>query len=271
MKNEKIIDSAELKGAKIEIVELTDLNGAQSSSSAHTLFFAKQANISLKFVRIKLNGGSTKIESGSLYYSKGNIQNTVPVGGFSGFVGKSVKKMLTKESAFNPEYKGYGEVVLEPTFAHYIIVELKNESIIVDKGLYYCSIGDIEVSAAMQKNFSSAIAGGEGVFQSRIAGTGFVVLSIPVPMDEIEVVQLSNETLSVDGNFALLRSEGISFSVKTSGGGVIGSVLGGEGLLQTFSGTGMVWLAPTAPVYRKLAIGGISEVIASQGCSDNKQ
>lgn len=271
MKNEKILDSAELDGAKIEIIELTELNGAQSSQSAQTLFFAKNSNISLKFVRIRLNGGTVKTESGALYYLKGNISNTVPIGGVGGLIGKAVKKTLTKESAFNPEYKGYGEVVLEPTFAHYIIAELKNESIIVDKGLYYCSIGQIEVSPAMQKNFSSAIAGGEGFFQSKITGTGFVVLAIPVPMEEVEILRLENETVKVDGNFAILRSANIEFSVKTSGGGIVGSITGGEGLLQTFTGTGMVWLAPTAPVYRKLTTTGIAGVIASQGSSDNRQ
>lgn len=271
MRNEKILDCAELNGAKIEIVELSQLNGAQSSPAAQTLFFARNSNITLKFIRIKLNGGTVKTESGALYYLKGNIKNTVPIGGITGFIGKSVKKLLTKEKAFNPEYSGQGEVVLEPTFAHYIITELNNESVIVDKGLYYCSIGDIEVSPVIQKTFSSAVAGGEGLFQSKITGTGFVVLAIPVPMEEIEILNLKNETVKVDGNFALLRSANIDFSVKTSGGGIMGSITGGEGLLQTFTGTGTVWLAPTAPIYNKLTLSGITGVIASQGSSNNKQ
>ena len=127
----------------------------------------------------------------------------------------------------------------------------------VDKGLYYCSIGDIEVKPVMQSNFSSAIAGGEGLFQTEIKGTGVVALEIPVPVDELEIIQLNNEKAQVDGNFALLRSGNIRFSVQKSTKGIIGTMASGEGLLNTFEGTGMLWLAPTAPMYRRICMGGI--------------
>ena len=179
------------------------------------------------------------------------------------------KSALTQEKAFNPQYSGIGEVVLEPTFAHYILLELNDESFIVDKSLYYCSIGDVEVKPVAQANVSSAIMGGEGLFQTKITGTGAVVLAIDVPMDEIEIYNLDNERVQVDGNFAILRSSSIRFSVQKSAKGFIGSALGGEGFLQTFEGTGMVWIAPTSPTYRKMAFGGMSAV--SVGSSNNKQ
>ena len=269
MRNERILDSACVGKDVIEIVEMTDLKGAKSGYTAQQLFFMKQAGVTLKFVRVKLNGGILTTESGALYYHKGNIQNNVNVGGVGGVAKKMFKSALTQETAFNPEYTGVGEVVLEPTFAHYILLELNNESFIVDKSLYYCSIGNIEVKPVMQSNISSALVGGEGLFQTKITGTGAVVLAISVPMEEIEIFQLNNERVQVDGNFAILRSSNINFTVQKSAKGLIGSALGGEGFLQTFEGTGMVWLAPTSPMYNKMAYGGMAGVTMSQGGSHN--
>ena len=53
----------------------------------------------------------------------------------------------------------------------------------------------------------------------------------------------------VDGDFALMRSGRIEFSVEKSTKGLLGTVASGEGLLQTFRGTGRVWIAPTQPLY----------------------
>lgn len=257
MKNEMIIDSAEMKGAKIDIIEMTQLNGAKTGSIAEYLYFANQSNLKMRFIRITLTGGEVTTEAGALYYSKGHIENIVETGGVGGMIGKGFKAMLTQETAFNPKYRGTGEVVLEPTFAHYVLLQLNNESFVVDKGLFYCSIGDIEVKPVMQSNISSAALGGEGIFQTEIRGTGHVVLCIPVPIDELEILQLNNEKVQVDGNFALLRSGNIRFSVQKSTKGIIGTLASGEGLLNTFEGSGMVWLAPTAPMYGKIAYGGI--------------
>lgn len=269
MRNEKILDSATFGNDKIEIIELTELKGAKNGYTAQQLFFMKEAGVTLKFVRIKLNGGKATTESGALYYSKGNIQNNVDIGGIGGVAKKMFKSALTQETAFTPEYTGVGEIVLEPTFAHYILLELNNESFIVDKSLYYCSIGDIDVKPVMQSNFSSAAIGGEGLFQTKISGTGAVVLAISVPMEEIEIFQLNNEKIQVDGNFAILRSSEIKFTVQKSAKGLIGSALGGEGFLQTFEGTGMVWLAPTSPMYNRMTLGGMTGVTNSQGSSHN--
>lgn len=257
MTNERIIDSESVNGARIEIVEITQLNGAKTGAMAEYLYFAKQSQVNMKMIRIILDGGSVMTESGALYYSYGNIKSIVETGGITGMIGKGIKSKLTNEKAFNPVYTGTGTVILEPTFAHYVLLKLNNESFIVDKGLYYCSIGDIEVKPVMQSNFSSAIAGGEGLFQTEIKGTGVVALEIPVPVDELEIIQLNNEKAQVDGNFALLRSGNIRFSVQKSTKGIIGTMASGEGLLNTFEGTGMLWLAPTAPMYRRICMGGI--------------
>ena len=75
----------------------------------------------------------------------------------------------------------------------------------------------------------------------------------PVPATEIQKIELKNEKLSVDGNFALLRTAGVNFKAEKSSKTWVGTAVSGEGLLQTFSGTGTVWLAPTQGVYQLLS------------------
>lgn len=73
-------------------------------------------------------------------------------------------------------------------------------------------------------------------------------------------MELQNETLKVDGNFAVLRTASLDFTVERSAKTLIGSAVSGEGLVNVYRGTGSVWLAPTIKVYNTInaarALGG---------------
>jgi len=266
MTYEKVIEEKKYGSAILQVVEMQKLMGAKSANMAQQLFFMEKEDVKLRFIRAILNGSEVTTEAGAFYYSKGNIETNVEVGGITGVLGKGLKSKLTGETAFNPTYKGSGEVVLEPTTQYLCLYPMDNESIIVDKGMYYCHIGNIKVSPVIQSNISSAIAGGEGLFQTKIEGSGIVGLAIPVPLDEIVVINLENEQCQVDGNFAILRDASINFSVTKSSKTIFGSLAGGEGLLNTFRGSGQLWLAPTSPVYYRLPYG-----IGVEGGSNNIQ
>ena len=47
----------------------------------------------------------------------------------------------------------------------------------------------------------------------------------------------------------------IEFSVEKSTRSLLGTITSGEGLLQTFRGSGSVWLAPTQDIYQRLQSG----------------
>ena len=240
----------------VQILEIKKLEGATNLQSAMQLFYTSQSGASMKMIKIILNGGSVKTESGALYYMKGKIEADAQLGGVVGVLGKMIKSSMNKESTIKPVYKGYGEIYLEPTFQHYFMINLEQDSVIVDKGLFYCCSGDMKVEPVAQKNASSALMGGEGFFQTKVSGTGVIVLAIPVPENELQEISLSaGEELKVDGNFALARTSGVNFSVTKSDKSILGSLMNGEGLLQTFKGEGIVWIAPTAPVYEKMRLG----------------
>lgn len=251
-----ILSKHSCNNVDFEVLSFDNLQGAQSVGMAESMFFAKQTGLHVKQVKITLNNSSVKTEAGALYYYKGSIDSKTKMGGVGGLFKKAVSGAVTNESAIKPVYSGTGEIYLEPSFKHYIFMELNDDSIIVDKGLFYCCSNEINIKATSQKNISSALLGNEGIFQLQLSGTGIVVLESNVPESEIVTCELTNgEELKVDGNFAIARTSGVSFSVTKSDKSLLGSVVNGEGLLNSFSGEGTVWLAPTQPMYDRMYSG----------------
>lgn len=260
----QVISFVENQNMKIEILEYQHLGGNDNFSIAEKLYFAQKSNIKLRQVRITLKNSSLTAESGALQFMKGDITlKSLGGTGAKGFLKGIASSVLTNESAIKPQYKGSGVIYLEPSFKHYIIVELNNEEIVADKGLFYCCESTVSVSVQAMKNISSAIVGGEGLFQTKVSGSGYCVFEIPVPEEELVEFEIQHEMVQVDGNFTLFRVGNIDFTVEKSTKSIFGSVASGEGLLQTFRGTGKVIIAPTLPVYEKLAY-AISPITTSK-------
>jgi uncharacterized protein (AIM24 family) len=246
----QIVESEKIPGATFEVVQYKSLQGSDDLNTAEKVFFANQANIHLKMVRVTLERSGVLIEPGALYFMKGNLQIESTTQGITKGL---MRKFITGETLFQSHIKGSGEVFLEPTFGHYLMFNINDDALIFDKGAFYCASAGIEVSAKMQKNISSAIFGGEGFFQTQAKGTGVVVLVSPVPTSVLLMYHLeAGEKLSVDGNFAFVRTGGVSFHAEKSAKTLFQSVTSGEGLLQTFTGPGIVWLAPTQVVYDRI-------------------
>ena len=250
----EVIDAVDLGGGvSVEVLQFVNLAGSADLRAAKNLFFAEQSGMRLKLVRIKLQNSHARVEPGALYFMKGNLEMKASTGG--GLLKGLSRKMLSGETFFVNEIHGTGEIFLEPSFGHFFLHQIapQDEAIIVDKGLFYAGTGGLDIGSQMQKNISSAFFGGEGLFQTKIEGAGVAVLYSPVPVSELLKINLNNEKLSVDGNFTLLRTEGISFRAEKSSKSWVATSVSGEGLLQTFSGTGEVWIAPTQGIYEFLS------------------
>ncbi len=250
--NITITKTAEHKGVKIEILEYDVLHGLRDANTASTMYYMTEQNIRAKQVAVYINDDSFVIEPGAMSYFQGKLEMTSGVT-MGNMLGKAFSGMATGEKMARPEYKGTGMLVLEPTFKHIILIELgQNENVVVDKGMFYGAQGGVAIKPIMQKNISSSLLGGEGLFQIALTGPGLVVLECEVPMEEIDVMELENDILRVDGNFAILRTGNIKFTVEKAGKSLLGSAASGEGLVNVFKGTGQVWLAPTIKIYETL-------------------
>ena len=170
---------------------------------------------------------------------------------------------------FKPTYEGTGEIFLEPSFGNFALIELEDEEIIVDDGLFYACEEEVEVGSAMQKTISSIVFGNEGLFQTKISGSGIVVLELPVPESEVFKCKIFNDTIKVDGNMVVLRTGNVKFTVEKSSS-IIGSTTNGEGLLNVYSGVGEVWLLPTKSIYSDIKAMGLEQMRNPEGKSNTE-
>lgn len=255
--------------AKFQVLEYDKLEGALDVQTAFGINIMNDAGIKLKQVRIILEDSSVKLEAGALSYMKGDIGIKNKTGGVIGLGKKFINSKLTGEKMFKPTYEGTGEIFLEPSFGNFALIELEDEEIIVDDGLFYACEEEVEVGSAMQKSISSMVFGNEGVFQTKISGSGIVVLELPVPESEVFKCKLFNDTIKVDGNLVALRTSNIKFTVEKSSS-IIGSATNGEGLLNVYSGTGEVWLLPTKSVYSDIKSMGFEQMRNPEGSSNTE-
>ena len=255
--------------AKFQVLEYDKLEGAIDVQTAFGINIMNDTGIKLKQVRIILEDSSVKLEAGALSYMKGDIGIKNKTGGVIGLGKKFINSKLTGEKMFKPTYEGTGEIFLEPSFGNFALIELEDEEIIVDDGLFYACEEEVEVGSAMQKSISSMVFGNEGLFQTKISGSGIVVLELPVPESEVFKCKLFNDTIKVDGNLVVLRTSNVKFTVEKSSS-VIGSATNGEGLLNVYSGIGEVWLLPTKSVYSDIKSMGFEQMRNPEGSSNTE-
>jgi len=250
--------------SKFQILQYDKLDGARDVKTAFGLNIIRQSGIKLKQIRVILDNSGVRLEPGALSYMKGNIKIQNKIGGVIGLGKKLLASKLTGETTFKPYYFGTGEIFLEPSFGHFALIELEDDEIVVDDGMFYASEEEVEVGVGSQKNVSSSLLGKEGLFQTKLSGNGIVALELPVPESEVFKCVLIDDVLKVDGNFAILRTGNIEFSVEKSSKSIVGSLTNGEGFVNVYRGTGEVWLIPTKSVYNKLQKVSFSYMVKSQ-------
>lgn len=215
---------------------------------AQTAYFSNQMNVRKRQVVCDVNKANITTQTGAMQWTVGDVNATTGVKGVGDLLGKALRGSVTGESAVKPEYTGSGTLVLEPTYKHILLIDVAqwNGSIVLDDGLFLACDSNLQHKAVMRSNFSSAIAGGEGLFNLGITGNGVLCLESVCPKEELIEVVLENDVLKVDGNMAIAWSGSLSFTVERSGKSLLGSAASGEGLVNVYRGTGKVLLAPVA-------------------------
>ena len=215
-------------------------------SDAQTAYFCNAMNVRKRQVICDTSKANVTVQAGAMQWMVGNVHATTGVKGVGDFFGKAVRGKVTGESAIKPEYTGDGILVLEPTYKHLLLVDLAdwNGSIVLDDGLFLACDSKLKHKAVMRSNFSSAVAGNEGLFNLGLVGNGVVCLESPCPKEELVEITLQDDVLKIDGNMAIAWSGSLDFTVERSGKTLIGSAASGEGLVNVYRGTGKVLLAP---------------------------
>lgn len=215
-------------------------------ANAINAYFCNKMNVRKRQLVCSVGDSGITCQSGAMQWTAGNVNATTGLKGVGDAVGKMFRGKVTGESAIKPEYTGNGVLVLEPTYKYILLYDLSewNGSVILDDGLFLACESNINQKAVMRSNISSAVAGGKGLFNLSLNGTGVFALESYCPKEELIAVDLNNDVLKVDGSFAIAWSSTLSFTVERSGKTLMGSAASGEGLVNVYRGTGRVLLAP---------------------------
>ena len=237
----KVIDSL---GAFSVIEYQRDLS--VTPQTAMIAYYCNEMNVRKRQVIVDVEKSNVTVQAGAMQWTVGNVNATTGLKGVGDFLGKAMRGSVTGESAIKPEYTGNGTLVLEPTYKHILLIDVAdwNGSIVLDDGLFLACESTLKHKAVMRSNFSSAVAGGEGLFNLGIQGSGILCLESVCPREELIEITLDNDVLKVDGNMAIAWSGSLDFTVERSGKSLIGSAASGEGLVNVYRGTGKVLLAP---------------------------
>lgn len=240
--NSNVIIKEQLGG--FTVIEYKEDLSSTSMMEAQFNYFMSRSNMRNKQLMIELNNSEVVLSAGAMQYMVGNIEMTSGVKGVGGLMRNIMSSAVTGTTAIRPQYKGTGTILLETTYKYLWLIDVDNDHIVIDDGMFLACESSLELSVSARKSLSSAALGGEGLFNLSARGKGILALEAPIPSEEAVVVELNNDVLKVDGNFALMWSNTLDFTVEKSGKTKLGSAASGEGLVNVYRGTGMVWLAP---------------------------
>lgn len=214
-------------------------------------YFMSKMNVRRRQVVIDISRDhSAVIQAGAMQWMGGNVQATSGVKGLGDLFGKAIKGAVTKETAVKPEYVGEGFLVLEPTYKYIILQDVSkwgNVGMTIEDGMFLACDANVKRNIVARKTLSSAILGGEGLFNMSLQGNGAVALESNVPEDELIEIELGNDELKIDGNLAVCWSSNLDFTVERTTKTLVGSAVSGEGLVNVYRGTGRVLMSPVAP------------------------
>lgn len=222
-----------------------------SPMNAADEYFMSKMNVRRRQVFIEINRDhSAIIQSGAMQWMGGHVQATSGVKGIGDLFGKAIKGAVTKESAVKPEYVGEGYLALEPTYKYIILEDVSKwgtAGMTIEDGIFLACDSNVTSRVVARKNVSSAVLGGEGLFNLSLQGNGVAVLESNVPEDELIEIELENDELKIDGNLAVCWSSNLEFTVERTTKTLVGSAVSGEGLVNVYRGTGKVLMSPVAP------------------------
>lgn len=188
---------------------------------------------------VTLNQGEQiRVEGGALVGMTGLTVETQATGGLF----KSLKRsILGGESLFQNTYtasQNDAQLLIAPALAGDIaVMELDNHDMIVQSGSYMASAMSINVDT--EWGGSKTFFGGEGLFMLRCTGSGPLILG---SYGAIHRQSLSDgQKYVIDSGHIVAFPAGMQYEVNKFGGWK-STILGGEGLVVTFTGPGDVYL-----------------------------
>ncbi len=210
-------------------------------------YFASKMNVRPRQLVVDLRKTSgIYLQSGAMQWMSGSSKLSTGIKGVADLGKKFLKSTVTNETTVKPEYSGNGYVITEQTYKHLILLDLNDwgNNLMIDDGLFLAAEKTVELSVKRRTNLSSAFASSEGFFNTVLHGNGYICLESRIPLKELIIIELNNDTVSIDGPMAIAWTSNLELTVERSAKSFMGSAVSGEGLVNVYRGTGKILMAP---------------------------
>ena len=204
--------------------------------------FGIEARPAASVVRLNLDHGETvTCEVGAMIaMSTGiTVETTAGKKGGGGGLMKGLKRMFAGENFFLNHFTAQQSdqtLILGPQLMGDVIHHQLSGTLIVQGSSWLCSDENIEIDATWQ-GFGKALFSGERMFWVKCSGDGDLFLSSFGAIYEIDV----DGGYTVDTGHIVAFEDTLQFRIGKAGSSLIGSFLGGEGLVCKFEGQGKLY------------------------------
>ncbi len=165
-----------------------------------------------------------------------------------------IKRMFSGESFFLNTYEAQDdgqELVLAPTLPGDIaVLPLRDERMLVQRGAWLGSTDGVSCTTTNQ-GLTVGLFGGQGLFWVACQGTGEVLVST---FGALYTLDVDGESI-VDTSHVVAHQDTLKLSIGKANESLLGSFVGGEGLICRFQGRGRVWVQSHNPSDFGKAIG----------------
>jgi uncharacterized protein (TIGR00266 family) len=169
-----------------------------------------------------------------------SVETTSGTKGATGGLLQGLKRMFAGENFFLNHFTANASnqtLIIGPTMLGDIIHHrLSGGTIIIQGSSWLASDTGVKIDATWQ-GFGRAIFSGEGLFWVKASGSGSVFLNSFGAIYEVDV----NGEYIVDTGHIVAFEDTLQFEIVKAGQSLIGSFLGGEGLVCKFRGTGKLY------------------------------
>ncbi|MBU3742534.1 MAG: TIGR00266 family protein [Candidatus Kapabacteria bacterium] len=184
-------------------------------------------------------GEQFRAEAGAMISMSPTIELAATSSG-RGIMG-TLKAAVGGESIFASMYTaayGDGEVVLAPATPGDIVqLDLRNETWFAQRGAYLA--GDPALTLGTQGSIKALISG-EGLFLSKIAGTGMLFLNSFGAIYHRDLAM--GERYVVDTGHIVAFPSSVTYSIRKAASGLFSTLASGEGLVCEFMGPGRIYM-----------------------------
>ncbi len=167
------------------------------------------------------------------------VETTAGRKGGKGGVMKGLKRMFAGENSFLNHFTAQHDdqqLVLGPKLMGDVMHHTLSGTLIVQGSSWLASDSGIEIDASWQ-GFGKALFSGESMFWVKCTGHGDLFLSSFGAIYEVDI----DGEYTVDTGHIVAFEDTLEFRIGKAGQSLIGSFLGGEGLVCKFSGIGKLY------------------------------